>query len=64
MRVQSGYDLQSSQKIVNSNLHTKMRCSMSVNRLRRFFVWAISNGFRNRQSRLLYPYTCPSTRWQ
>lgn len=62
MRVQSGYDLQSSQKIVNSNLHTKMRCSVSVNGLRRFFrffVWAISNGCRNHQSRLLYP----CTRW-
>lgn len=36
MRVQSGYDLQSSQKLVKSNLHTKMRCSLSVNGLRRF----------------------------
>ena len=36
MRVQSGYDLQSSQKFVKSNLHTKIRCSLSVNGLRRF----------------------------
>lgn len=36
MRVQSGYDLQSSQKIVKSNLHTKMRCIVSVNGLHRF----------------------------
>lgn len=38
MRVQSGYDLQSPQKFVESNLLTKMRCSLSVNGLRRFFV--------------------------
>lgn len=36
MRVQSGYDLQSPQKFVESNLLTKMRCSLSVNGLRRF----------------------------
>lgn len=36
MRVQSGYDLQSSEKFINSNLLTKKRCSLSVNGLRRF----------------------------
>lgn len=59
MRVQSGYDLQSSQKFVKSNLHTKIRCSLSVNGLRRFFIRVFLSGFRNRQSRLSYPYTFP-----
>lgn len=61
MRVQSVYDLQSPQKFVESNLLTKMRCSLSVNGLRRFFIYAISSGLRNRHSRLLYPYTSPIT---
>lgn len=38
MRLQSGYDIQSSQKFVNSNLLTKMWCSLSVSGLRRFFI--------------------------
>ncbi len=38
MRVQSGYDLQPFEKFVNSNLLTKMRCSLSVYGLRRFFI--------------------------
>lgn len=41
MRVQSGYDLQSSQKFVKSNLLTKIRCSLSVNGLRRFLLSTI-----------------------
>ncbi len=36
MRMQSGYDLQSSQKSVKGNLLTKIRCSLSVNGLHRF----------------------------
>lgn len=60
MRVQSGYDLQSSQKLVKSNLHTKIRCSLSVNGLRRFFVihdYTINKNAIN----ILNRYTCSDT---